>query len=98
VRDRSADLIEVALACRGSDDRRAAPVAKLRGERADAAEHPLDEDRLARDGAVAKDRSVRGDPGDPEACADLVTDLVRQLHSPICRNDGQLRGGPDRAV
>src|SRR4051812_36412630 len=88
MRDRSTDLIEVALARHGSDDGRAAPVAKLRGERANAAEHPLDEDRLAVDRAVAEDSSVRGDAGDPEARADLLADLVRELHSLVFRHDG----------
>jgi hypothetical protein len=41
---------------------------------------------------------MRGDPRDPEARPDLVGDLVRQVDGLVGRHDGQLRGGPERAV
>src|SRR5205085_6656613 len=98
VRDGSVDLIEVALAHHRSDHRRAAPARKLRSDRADGAEHPLDQDRLARDGAVAEARSMCSDPGDPETRTDLVADLIREPHSLLGRHDSSLRGRPEWAV
>src|SRR3954471_8822409 len=62
------------------------------------AEDSLDQDRLAGHGAVAEDRAVRGDAGDPEARTDLVADLRRELDSLLVRHDGQLRGGSERTV
>ena len=98
MRNGAADLIEVALARHRSDDRRAAPARKLGGQRADGAEHPLDQDRLARDGAVAEDRTMRGDARDPETRTRLIVDFSGELHSLLRGNNCQLRGGPEWAV
>src|SRR5437763_4629817 len=92
VRDGAVDLIEVALAHHRSDDRRAAPARKLRREGADSAEHPLNQDGLARDGAVAEDRSVRGDAGDPEAGTNLAAHLRRELDSLLGRRQSARKG------
>ena len=46
---------------------------------------------LAGDGAVSKGGAVGGAAGDPEACAQLVDDLVRELDGLLGPHNGELR-------
>jgi hypothetical protein len=62
------------------------------------AERALDENRLAGDRAVAEDRAVRGDAGNPEARARLIVDVVGELHSLVSRHGGQLRRSSEGTV
>ena len=91
MRDGWVDELEIALARDGSDHHRAAPAGELRGQRPDRTEHTLDEDGLAGDGAVSEDRAVGGDAGDPEAGAELVAHLVRELDGLLGGHYGELR-------
>ena len=98
VRDGWVDVVEIALARDGSDHCRAAPARELRGKRPDRTEHAVDEDGLAGDGAVSEDRAVGGDAGDPEAGAELVADLVRELDRLLGGHYGELRRRAERTV
>jgi hypothetical protein len=53
---------------------------------------------LGGDGAVREDRAVRGDAGDPEACAQLVAHLVGKLDGLLGRHNGELRRRAERTV
>ena len=73
-------------------------MSKLRGERADAAEHTLDKHHLPCDRAVTEHRAMRSDSGDPETRAEFVADLIRQLHGLLRGHDRHLRGGAERTI
>ena len=80
------------------DDGRAAPAGELRGQRPDAAQHPVHQDRQAVDRPVGEDGPVGGDPRDPQAGADVIADAVGQADSLPGGNDRQLRRGAERPV
>src|SRR4051794_1231885 len=91
-------MVEIAVARDGSDHGGAAPERELRGERADRAEHALDEDRGAFDGAVGEDGAVCGYSRHPKACTDLVADLVGELDRLLGGNDAELSRRAEGAV
>ena len=85
--DGGVDLLEIGRVSHRPDHRGARPAGELGGKFADAAEHAVDQDRLAFDGTVAEDCPVRRDARDAEAGTKFVTDLVWQL-------DGKARTSP----
>jgi hypothetical protein len=98
VRDSRPDLPEVAAARHGRDDGRAASAGELGGERTNAAEHAVNQDRLPGDRPVTEDGPVCGNAGDAQARTKLVTDTRRQLHGLLVGHHGQLCGGAERAI
>ena len=71
---------------------------ELGRERGDRPERTVDEHGPAGHRTVGEHGPVGGDPGYPQARAELVVDLVGQHHRGDLRDDGELRSGAVRAV
>ena len=77
--DRRGHLLEVAASSHRPDDGRASPMRELRRQRPDTTEHAVHQDGPPADRAIGEHGPVGGDPGDTEARADLVADVVGEV-------------------
>lgn len=96
--DAGVDPVEVRGAADGGDHCGAGPVGELGGQGADAAQDSVHQNQSTVDRAVREDGAVGGDPGDAQARAEFVVEVVGQGDGLVVGHDGVLGGGAEGAV